>query len=518
MKTVVIIGAGPAGLTAAYQLLKDNNDIQLFIIEQDSEVGGISKTAQHNGNRIDLGGHRFFSKDESINRIWLDILNLQGETVSPKIEEPQFCSYPGDADPNVSDNVMLLRRRVSRIYYDGKFFDYPVSLDMDTLKKLGLFTSIKCAFGYIWSCIFKRKGDSLEDFYINRFGKPLYNLFFKEYTTKLWGVPPSQLDASWGAQRVKKLSLFKMVFGFIAKSLNKNYKTNDTSLIEQFYYPKFGPGQLWETMAYKIESAGGMFLYNATCSKIIVENNKIKSVVVKTSTDTEKTVDCDYLISSMPVKDLVSALSTDVPNKVFNIANNLPYRDFITVGVLVDRLKLKNTTKFKTMNNIPPDCWIYVQAGSVKVGRIQIFNNWSPFMVKEPQKTVWIGLEYFCSEQDEFWNQSDNDIAKSALGELDMMGVLDKDNVIDTVVLRQKKAYPAYFGTYNEFSVVKEYLTKFDNLICIGRYGQHRYNNMDHSMLTGIYASKYINGQVPIDVVWNVNTEQDYHEEGSEKK
>ena len=518
MKTVVIIGAGPAGLTAAYQLLKDNNDIQLFIIEQDSEVGGISKTAQHNGNRIDLGGHRFFSKDESINRIWLDILNLQGETVSPKIEEPQFCSYPGDADPNVSDNVMLLRRRVSRIYYDGKFFDYPVSLDMDTLKKLGLFTSIKCAFGYIWSCIFKRKGDSLEDFYINRFGKPLYNLFFKEYTTKLWGVPPSQLDASWGAQRVKKLSLFKMVFGFIAKSLNKNYKTNDTSLIEQFYYPKFGPRQLWETMAYKIESAGGMFLYNATCTKIIVENNKIKSVVVKTSTDTEKTVDCDYLISSMPIKDLVSALSTDVPNKVINTANNLPYRDFITVGVLVDRLKLINTTKFKTMNNIPPDCWIYVQDGSVKVGRIQIFNNWSPFMVKEPQKTVWIGLEYFCSEQDEFWNQSDNDIAKSALGELDMMGVLDKDNVIDTVVLRQKKAYPAYFGTYNEFSVVKEYLTKFDNLICIGRNGQHRYNNMDHSMLTGIYASKYINGQVPIDVVWNVNTEQDYHEEGSEKK
>lgn len=518
MRTVVIIGAGPAGLTAAYQLLKDNNDIQLLIIEQDSQVGGISKTAQHNGNRIDLGGHRFFSKDESINKIWLDTLSLQGEKINHEIEEPQFNAYPGNADPNVLDDVMLLRRRVSRIYYDGKFFDYPVSLDMDTLKKLGLFTSIKCAFGYIWSCIFKRKGDSLEDFYINRFGKPLYNLFFKEYTTKLWGVPPSQLDASWGAQRVKKLSLFKMVFGFIAKSLNKNYKTNDTSLIEQFYYPKFGPGQLWETMAYKIESAGGMFLYNATCSKIIVENNKIKSVVVKTSTDTEKTVDCDYLISSMPIKDLVSALSTDVPNKVFNIANNLPYRDFITVGVLVDRLKLKNTTKFKTMNNIPPDCWIYVQDGSVKVGRIQIFNNWSPFMVKEPQKNVWIGLEYFCSEQDEFWNQSNNDIAKSALWELDMMGVLDKDNVIDTVVLRQKKAYPAYFGTYNEFGVVKDYLTKFDNLVCIGRNGQHRYNNMDHSMLTGIYASKYINGQVPIDVVWDVNTEQDYHEEGSEKK
>ena len=518
MKRVVIIGAGPAGLTAAYQLLKDNSDIQLFIIEQDSQAGGISKTANHNGNRIDLGGHRFFSKDKDINNIWLEILNLQGKTITTEIEAPQFNAYPGNADPNISDEVMLLRRRVSRIYYDGKFFDYPVSLDVDTLKKLGLLTSVKCAFGYIWSCIFKRKGDSLEDFYINRFGKPLYNLFFKEYTTKLWGVPPSQLDASWGAQRVKKLSLFKMVLGFLAKTLNKNYQTKETSLIEQFYYPKFGPGQLWETMAHNIESAGGTFLYNTSCSKVFIENNKIKSVGVKMSNGIEKKIDCDYLISSMPIKDLVSKLNVEVPNRVTNVADNLPYRDFITVGVLIKQLELKNSTRFKTLNDIPPDCWIYVQDGSVKVGRIQIFNNWSPFMVKDPQKNVWIGLEYFCSEQDEFWNRTDKDISSFALDELDLMGVLEKSNVIDTVVLRQKKAYPAYFGTYSEFTVVKDYLKQFDNLVCIGRNGQHRYNNMDHSMLTGIYASKYINGQVPIEVVWNVNTEQDYHEEGSEKK
>ncbi|MEE1077217.1 MAG: NAD(P)/FAD-dependent oxidoreductase [Acutalibacteraceae bacterium] len=518
MKTVVIIGAGPAGLTSAYQLLKDNNDVRIFIIEKSSQVGGISKTVNHNGNRIDLGGHRFFSKDENINKIWLDILNLQGVTISSEIEVPQMCSYSGDADPNNSNDVMLLRRRVSRIYYDGKFFDYPVSLDMDTLKKLGFATSIKCAFGYLWSCLFKRKGDSLEDFYINRFGKPLYNLFFKEYTTKLWGVSPALLDSSWGAQRVKKLSLFKMVYDFIAKSLNKNYKTNDTSLIEQFYYPKFGPGQLWEGMANRIEANGGTIFYNTVCSRIFIENNKIKSVGLRTADNTEKIIDCDYLISSMPIKDLVSTLSIDVPEKITKVSTELPYRDFITVGVLIDQLKLKNATKFKTLNDIPPDCWIYVQDGSVKVGRIQIFNNWSPFMVKEPQKNVWIGLEYFCSEQDDFWKSSDSDIASFALNELDSMGVLDKNNVIDAVVLRQEKAYPAYFGTYKDFSLVKEYLNKFENLVCVGRNGQHRYNNMDHSMLTGIYASKYINGNISIDKVWNVNVEQDYHEEGSEKK
>ena len=407
MRTIVIIGAGPAGLTAAYQLLKDNSDIRLFIIEKESQVGGISKTAIHNGNRIDLGGHRFFSKDANINKIWLDILRLQGKEISEEIEKSQLYSYSGDADPNISDDVMLLRRRVSRIYYDGKFFDYPISLDIDTLKKLGLLTSVRCALGYLWSCLFKRKGDSLEDFYINRFGKPLYKLFFKEYTTKLWGVSPSQLDATWGAQRVKKLSLSKMVFGFVAKSLNKNYSAKDTSLIEQFYYPKFGPGQLWENMAKKIELSGGTILYNSICTKINIKNNKINSINFKTINDGEKSIECDYLISSMPIKDLISNLSLDIPEKIIDIATNLPYRDFITVGVLVDQLKLKNSTSYKTWNDIPPDCWIYVQEPEVKMLRLQIFNNWSPYLVKDAEKYVWIGLEYFCNENDDFWNMSD---------------------------------------------------------------------------------------------------------------
>ena len=514
MKKVVIVGAGPAGLTAAYQLLKDNDDIQLFIIEQASQVGGISKTVNHNGNRIDLGGHRFFSKDENINKIWLEMLPLQGYPIDSKFEEQQMGSYPGTANPNITDDVMLLRRRVSRIYYDGDFFDYPLSLDFKTLKKMGFITSLKCGLGYLWSCVFKQKGNSLEDFYINRFGKPLYELFFKEYTTKLWGVSPSQLDASWGAQRVKKLSLSKMIYNFIAKSLNKDYITSNTSLIEQFYYPKFGPGQLWETMAQKIIELGGNILYNTTCSQIFIENDSVKSVKLITEENEEKIIECDYLISSMPIKELICSLSTSVPKGVWQTAYDLPYRDFITVGVLIDRLKLTNTTNIKTLNNNPPDCWIYVQDGSVKIGRIQIFNNWSPFMTKESSETVWIGVEYFCSECDDFWNKSNAEIISFALKELDSMGILEKERVLDTVVLRQKKAYPAYFGTYSNFNVVKSYLDKFENLICVGRNGQHRYNNMDHSMLTGILAAKYINGLVDINDIWNVNCEQEYCEEG----
>lgn len=517
MRDIVIIGAGPAGLTVAYQLLKENNDVRVRIVEQGTQVGGISKTVLYNGNRIDLGGHRFFSKDAAVNAIWLELLKLQGTTIDKELEEPQGCTYAGEADPNTEENVMLLRRRISRIYYDGKFFDYPISLDMDTLKKLGFWTSLKCGGGYLLSCLFKCKGDSLEDFYINRFGKPLYRLFFKDYTTKLWGVSPRELDASWGAQRVKKLSLSKMVFDFIAKSVNKQYKTKDTSLIEQFYYPKRGPGQLWEEMAKAIVEAGGEILYGTTCARLLTDGAKITAVAVTDATGIERQISCDYVVSSMPVKELIRSLEADVPQEVKLIAEGLPYRDFITVGVLVDKLELSNTTAIKTKNDIPPDCWIYVQDSSVKVGRIQVFNNWSPFLVADPANTVWIGLEYFCSEQDELWRFSEQQMAAYAVKELQSMGVLREERVRDTVVLKQKKAYPAYFGTYDRFDLVKRYVQQFNNLICVGRNGQHRYNNMDHSMLTGIAAVNYINGLADAEAVWRVNTEQDYHEEGSER-
>ncbi|MCQ2455529.1 MAG: NAD(P)/FAD-dependent oxidoreductase [Clostridia bacterium] len=515
MKNVVIIGAGPAGLTAAYQLLKDNKDVQIIVIEQSNQVGGISKTIEYKGNHIDLGGHRFFSKNKFINDIWLDLLKLQGQPIDSSIEKPQNCLYTGTADPNDNDNVMLLRRRVSRIYYKGNFYNYPISLNLETIKNLGFFTSLKCGFGYFWSCIFKQKGKSLEDFYINRFGKPLYKLFFEGYTTKLWGVPPSKLDSKWGSQRVKELSISKMIFEFFAKKHNKDYKTRNTSLIEQFYYPKYGPGQLWEEMAKRIETAGGLVLYNTICKKINVENGCISSVEIENKSGKANTIKCDFLISSTSISELITMLNDIIPHNIKIVSNKLPYRDFVTVGLLVNKLAIKNTTTMNTTNDIPPDCWIYVQDNSVKVGRIQIFNNWSPFLVARPKDTVWIGLEYFCFENDELWNLSDEKFSEFAIEELTKIGIIDKNQVLDYVVLKEKKAYPAYYGSYSNFDVVKDYLKNYHNLICVGRNGQHRYNNMDHSMLTGILASRYINGLATIDDVWNVNSEQEYHENGA---
>ncbi len=513
MKTVVIIGAGPAGLTAAYKLLHEKEKFKIVVIERDAQPGGISKTVDYNGNRIDLGGHRFFSKDESINKMWKDILPMQSCPISAKIEFPQKKYYSGSLDPNTYDYVMLERRRISRIFYNNKFFDYPVSINMNTLNKLGFLKSLNCGIGYAFSCIFKKKEDSLENFYINRFGKPLYELFFKEYTTKLWGVTPANLDASWGAQRVKKLSLSRILIEYISKKLNKNFTTSNTSLIEEFLYPKYGPGQLWERLAKLIEDNGVEIRYNTRCSKIYCKNDNVTSITIKKD-NLEEEIKCDYLISSMPIKELFNSFQHEVPSEIYNTANTLPYRDFITIGILVDKLLIKNTTTHITINDIPPDCWIYVQDKNVKMGRIQVFNNWSPFMVKDPIETVWIGLEYFCAENDAFWNLSNSEIVSFAIKELAQMGVIDASSVKDSAVIKQKKAYPAYYGSYKNFNIVKNYLNTFHNLICIGRNGQHRYNNMDHSMMTGIRAADYILGKTDIETVWNVNTEQEYCEGG----
>lgn len=516
MKNVVIIGAGPAGLTAAYHLLKSNNKYNITILEQDSQVGGISKTVSYNGNRIDLGGHRFFSKEKQINDIWLELLQLQGVKISSDLESPQRDKYPGVANPNETDEVMLLRRRVSRIFYDGKFFDYPISINTETLKKLGILKCTQCFWGYMKSCVAHRNENSLEDFYINRFGKPLYEMFFKDYTTKLWGVSPKYLDPSWGAQRVKKISLSNIILENARKLISRDYKTSHTSLIEEFYYPKFGPGQLWETMAKKIEDMGGQILLNASCNRIACDGGNILGVYYTNSKKEATFMQCEYLLSSIPIKNLVSSLELDVPSEIKTISNELPYRDFITVGILVNKLELTNNTLIETKNNLPPDCWIYVQDKKVKMGRIQVFNNWSPFLLNKPAETVWLGLEYFCSENDALWAMTDEDFCNMALKELVDMKIIKPEAVIDKTILRQKKAYPAYFGTYKEFSKIKTYLDNFKNLICIGRNGQHRYNNMDHSMMTAIMAADYIcDNTGDKDDIWMVNMEQEYHESGT---
>lgn len=514
-KTALIIGAGPAGLTAAYELLK-TTDIKPVIVEESDIIGGISRTVEYHGNRIDIGGHRFFSKSREVNALWQELMPLQGapsiDDILLEREKPIAKTGP---DPEKEDAVMLLRGRVSRIYFLQKFFDYPISLKGETLKNMGFARTMKAGFGYVWSCIFKKKEDSLKNFYINRFGAPLYEMFFEDYTEKVWGRNPADISADWGAQRVKGLSLMRAVWAFLSKPFKKDKNHVETSLIEQYLYPKKGPGQLWETLASRVEEMGGEIIRNCRVEAIETDGHHISGIVADRGGARER-MTADVYFSSMPVKDLIEGMGEVVPREVHDIASALPYRDFITVGLLVDKLKIQNQTKMKTVGNIVPDCWIYVQERDVKLGRLQIFNNWSPYMVKDFEHTVWIGLEYFCNEGDGLWSMSDEDFIRFATEELAKIGVIDPADVLDSVRIKIKKAYPAYFGTYEQFDTVRAYLDGIDNLWCIGRNGQHRYNNMDHSMLTAMEAVRAVaSGSHDKAPVWNVNTEKEYHEEKS---
>ena len=408
---------------------------------------------------------------------------------------------------------MLIRNRVSRIYYLKKFFDYPVSMKKETFANMGFIRTMKAGFSYLKTIVVKKKEDSLENFYINRFGKVLYGMFFEKYTKKLWGRHPKQISADWGAQRVKGLSIKAVIKDMFSKVFKKNNKEKETSLIEEFWYPKYGPGQLWETLATEVENLGGKIEKGYLVKNINIEKNAVKSVECETKNGTEK-VEGNIFISSMPLKDLVVGLKgEEVPDKIEKIAKGLPYRDFITVGLLVKKLNLENKTKIRTLGNIVPDCWIYVQEPDVKLGRIQIFNNWSPYMVEKPEETVWIGLEYFCNENDEYWNMSDKEFIKFATEELEKMNIIKKEDVLDSHREKVKKAYPAYFDTYSDIDELIKYINEFDNLYCIGRNGQHRYNNMDHSMVTAFEATKNIKNNInDKENIWNVNTEKEYHE------
>jgi protoporphyrinogen oxidase len=516
--TAIIIGAGPAGLTAAIEL-QSNSGIKPILVEAGQQAGGLSRTVRYKGNRMDIGGHRFFSKSDRVMRWWLDLMPIE----DLPIEDSQLL-YQGRQrdlplataapDPQTDDLVMLVRRRKSRIYFLRRFFDYPIRLTPDTLRKMGLVRTFRAGISYLYSALLPRRQErSLEDFFINRFGRQLYLTFFKSYTEKVWGVPCDRISAEWGAQRIKGLSLKGAAIHFLKKTFaarkgeDLGQKQTETSLIEKFLYPKLGPGQLWEHVAELVCKAGGEIHYGVQIDRVHVEGNKLVSVEGVNHAGESITFRGDYFFSTMPVRDLIRSIADKVPKEVLEVNDGLMYRDFITVGLLASKLTLTEED-----GNMLKDNWIYIQEPDVLVGRLQIFNNWSPWLVSN-EKKVWIGLEYFCNDTDDLWKLSDEEMARFAIKEVDKLGILKAEDVEDSHVVHVPKTYPAYFGSYDRFDLIRRYTDGFENLFLIGRNGMHKYNNQDHSMLTAMVAvENIVNGITTKENIWAINTEMDYHE------
>lgn len=538
-KVAVIAGAGPAGLTAAWELLA-RTDIMPIVFERTHATGGIAQTFAYKGNRIDIGGHRFFSKSERVMRWWFSKLPLQGKPAADELERKLEVEYAGDAvlqslapkgaagprvretthrapDPEVEDRVMLQRPRLSRIYFRRNFFPYPIGITLSVAWRLGFVNTALIGVSYIKAQLFPRRDETyLDSFFVNRFGERLYETFFRGYTEKVWGVPCSEIRADWGAQRVKGLSLTRALAhalkDLFSSDFKKKQEERETSLITRFFYPKFGPGQMWETVAGQVAAAGGEIRHGMRVDGVRMVNGRVVSVtVVDEESGAKEEIACDYFISTMPVRELMAAIEPAPPAPVLDVARGLRYRDFLTVGLLLRKLHV--SVRGAAARPMVEDNWIYVQDAGVQVGRIQLFNNWSPYLVADRSDTVWIGLEYFVDEGDALWKSGDDDLVTLAARELETIGFALASDVIDGCVLRMPKAYPAYFGTYERLDEVRRFVTAIPNLFCVGRNGMHRYNNQDHSMLTAMMAvDNIVAGRDDDSALWDVNLEMVYHE------
>jgi protoporphyrinogen oxidase len=461
---VVIIGAGPAGLTAAYELTK--RDLRPTVVEKGNKVGGLARTESYKGFHFDMGGHRFFTKAPEVKKMWHEVLGTE----------------------------FLRRPRLSRIYYKKKFFNYPLK-PWNALAGLGLIESMRIVLSYLWWQIFPCKPeDTFEQWVTNRFGKRLFQVFFKSYTEKVWGISCSELKAEWAAQRIKDLSLKTALLSMFLKP-KKTIKT----LIEEFEYPRLGPGMMWNTVKETIEQRGASVRMDADVAAIARNNGRIDSITVSRNGHQEK-IEGTQFISSMPITEFIKKLDPPPPSSVIEAANRIHYRDFLTVCLIVNKPDLF------------PDNWVYIHDPEVKVGRIQNFKNWSPEMVPDPAKSS-LGLEYFCCEGDELWNMRDDDLIELGKREVDRIGLASYADIEDGCVCRVPKAYPVYDSDYREYlDTVREFIANFKNFQTIGRNGLHRYNNQDHAMLTGMLAVRnMVLGEK--NNLWDVNAEQEYLEE-----
>lgn len=512
-KVAIVIGAGPAGLTAAYELIK-RTDIKPIVIEQTESVGGLSRTIECLGNRIDIGGHRFFSKSDRVMDWWLGIMPIaDGQEGEHEITYRQ-ASRRVESKAQISDeNVMLLRNRVSRIYALRQFFDYPIRMTMSNLSKLGLFRAINVVLSYLFRKVLPVKPEkNLEDFFINRFGDELYKTFFEDYTKKVWGRSCRELDASWGVQRIKGLNVTKEIFD-AARALvgSAPADLNGNSLSERFLYPRLGPGQMWEEVAKLVLEGGGELVFNTRVNELTFSNGHIDSIVTTGDDGRKKIFKGEYFFSTMPIKTLIRSMKTAVPAHVKQVSEGLAYRDHVIVGVLVDNMKVGELNDAGV--RLVSDTWIYIQEKDVRLGRLQVYNNWSPHMCCDDKK-VWLGLEYFCNQDDDLWKLPDDEMIALAVEELVRIGLVEKTSVSDSAVFRIPKTYPSYTGSYSRFEEIVIFLDSIENLYPIGRNGMHKYNNQDHSMLTAMVSvDNLIEQRLDKSNIWSVNTEQEYIEE-----